>query len=398
MSMVCCLHNVGKSSLVRKFSTFASPKGGATINQNFKNATRRLGHLYGQNTKVFGRLYLVARFYSARHLRCMSCAFTLGNHTAESTLIRRCSTPSAGIFEYFFLVRTKSSFSNNLPKLNILAERMAHDQTLNGSDGKQDRPVLNLSAHNIFRELLTPELLAVANAFIERGHEVRIVGGAVRDIILSRHLPKDIDLATTATPDQMVAVFKESKIRYIETGLEHGTLTAHLNGHNFEITTLRIDTQHDGRRAVVEFTNDWRLDAERRDLTINAMSIDFNGSLFDYFGGVEDLKAKRVRFVGDPEKRIKEDYLRILRYFRFYGRISETANDHVQLTLNVISRCAPGLRNVAVERVWTELSRILTAQFAPSLLKLMYELNVAENIGMKFIHLITSVFSCCCIN
>ena len=386
--MVFWLHNAGKSSLIRKFFAFASLKEGVTINQDFKKVIRRLGHLYGQTTKIFGRHYIVTRVYSSRHLRCMSCGFTLGNQTVGPTPIRRCTTPLAGIFESFFLGRTKSSFRNNLPKQDILAVRMAHDQTLKGS--KQDRPVLNVSAHNIFRELLTPELLAVANAFIGRGHEVRIVGGAVRDIILSRHLPKDIDLATTATPDQMVAVFKESQIRYIETGLEHGTLTAHLNGHNFEITTLRIDTQHDGRRAVVEFTNDWRLDAERRDLTINAMSIDFDGNLFDYFGGVEDLKAKCVRFVGDPEKRIKEDYLRILRYFRFYGRISETSSDHAQMTLNVIRRCAIGLRNVAVERVWTELSRILTANFAPSLLKLMYELNVAENIGMKFIDLIIS--------
>ena len=239
----------------------------------------------------------------------------------------------------------------------------------------------NLSSHKLFQNLLTEELMTVANAFIEKGHHIRIIGGAVRDLLLSRHIPKDIDLAVTATPDEMIEIFKENKIRYIETGLQHGTLTAHINGHNYEITTLRIDTEHDGRRAVVEFTNDWKLDAERRDLTINAMSLDFDGNLHDYFGGVDDLKSKKVRFVGDPEKRIKEDFLRILRYFRFYGRISENADDHEKTTLEVIRKCAPGLKNIAVERVWVELAKIITAKFAPSLLKLMYELGVAENIG-----------------
>ncbi|XP_065052708.1 CCA tRNA nucleotidyltransferase 1, mitochondrial-like [Rhopilema esculentum] len=263
------------------------------------------------------------------------------------------------------LMKVSSRMAHNLPNRHV-----------------SDLATLNLSAHKIFRELLTEELLTLVKAFLSKKHEVRIVGGAVRDILLSRHLPKDIDLATTATPDEMIKVFMENEIRYIETGLQHGTLTAHMNGHNFEITTLRIDTNHDGRRAVVEFTNDWKLDAERRDLTINAMSIDFDGNLYDYFGGVEDLKAKHVRFVGDPEKRIREDYLRILRYFRFYGRISETEDDHVKSTLEVIKKCSSGLKNVAVERVWTELSRIVTAHFAPSLLKIMYELGVAENIGL----------------
>eukprot|EP00112_Aurelia_sp_Birch-Aquarium-sp1_P025479 Seg848.2 transcript_id=Seg848.2/GoldUCD/mRNA.D3Y31 product="CCA tRNA nucleotidyltransferase 1 mitochondrial" protein_id=Seg848.2/GoldUCD/D3Y31 len=240
----------------------------------------------------------------------------------------------------------------------------------------------NLSSNKLFQKLLTKELMTVANAFVEKGHHIRIIGGAVRDLFLLKHLPKDVDLAVTATPDEMIEIFKENKIRYIETGLQHGTLTAHLNGHNYEITTLRIDTEHDGRRAVVEFTNDWKLDAERRDLTINAMSLDFDGSLHDYFGGVDDLKSKKVRFVGDPEKRIKEDFLRILRYFRFYGRISENGDDHEKATLEVIRKCAPGLKNIAVERVWVELARIITAKFAPSLLKHMYELGVAGNIGL----------------
>eukprot|EP00794_Sanderia_malayensis_P003598 gene3598-4105_t len=242
--------------------------------------------------------------------------------------------------------------------------------------------LMNLSTYNQFRELLTPELELLITAFIKNGHEIRIIGGAVRDIILSRHLPKDIDLATTATPDEMMHVFKTNKIRYIETGLQHGTLTAHLNGHDFEITTLRIDTEHDGRRATVEFTNDWKVDAERRDLTINAMSLDFDGNLYDYFNGYDDLKAKKVQFVGNPEKRIREDYLRILRYFRFHGRIADDAAVHEQKTLDIIKKCSPGLSNVAKERIWVEVSRILTVNHAPSLLKIMYELDVAQHIGL----------------
>ena len=374
--MVVRFCTIGKSTFIRKYSILASLKQGVSKNQDFKETTRRLGHLYGQNIWTDGRSHFGNPINSWK---------TVCNLFGSSLVIRKLKNHSAGHSEYFLLSGISENFQNNLPKVIFAPRRMASDQNLTDNASKKDTPVLNLSAHRIFRELLTGELLTVVNAFIERGHEVRIVGGAVRDILLSRHLPKDIDLATTATPDEMIAVFRESEIRYIETGLEHGTLTAHLNGHNFEITTLRIDTQHDGRRAVVEFTNDWRLDAERRDLTINAMSIDFDGNLFDYFGGVEDLKAKHVRFVGDAEKRIKEDYLRILRYFRFYGRISETSSDHVQLTLDIIGKCSSGLRNVAVERVWTELSRILIANFAPSLLKLMYELGVAENIGIKFI-------------
>lgn len=384
LSMVVWAYNVGKSILIRRPSIFASLKQRVIISRNFAETTRGLGPFYEQVLKIGRRLHLTTHFDLLKSDRVLQL---------NSTIIRKRLKHSSVLFEYLSLIGTRRNLQKNFPRVKLLRKQMANDQTLNDSTSEKDKPVLNLSAHKIFRELLTDELLTVVNAFLGRGHEVRIVGGAVRDILLSRQLPKDIDLSTTAIPDEMIAVFKESGIRYIETGLEHGTLTAHLNGHNFEITTLRIDTQHDGRRAVVEFVNDWKLDAERRDLTINAMSIDFDGNLFDYFGGVEDLKAKHVRFVGDPEKRIKEDYLRILRYFRFYGRISETSNDHAQMTMKIIEKCASGLRNVAVERVWTELSRILTANFAPSLLKQMYELGVAENIGKKLIWFIENFYT-----
>lgn len=231
-----------------------------------------------------------------------------------------------------------------------------------------------------FKSVLTPELSTVAAPFQEHGFDIRIVGGAVRDILLGIQ-PKDVDLGTNATPTEMIELFQNYKIHYIETGLQHGTLTAHVNKRDFEVTTLRIDTETDGRHAKVQFTHDWKLDAERRDLTFNAMSMGLDGSLYDYFGGRKDLFERRVRFVGDPRLRIQEDYLRILRYFRFYGRIALEADNHNQTTLNVIQECSDGLRKIAVERIWMEVSKILTGNHTPDLLRRMYELKVSQCIG-----------------
>lgn len=130
--------------------------------------------------------------------------------------------------------------------------------------------------------------------------------------------PVDIDFATTATPQQMINMFETEKIRILSTkGERHGTITARIDDEeNFEVTTLRIDVKTDGRHAKVEFTTDWLLDANRRDLTINSMFLDFDGKVYDFFYGYEDLLARRARFVGDASNRIIEDYLRIMRYFR----------------------------------------------------------------------------------
>merc|ERR1719187_2239804 len=174
-----------------------------------------------------------------------------------------------------------------------------------------------------FRSLFTPELTYPPQLFAKYGHEIRIAGGAVRDL-LQHKVPDDIDLATTATPDQMKEMFEKEEVRMINNmGEKHGTITARINDkENFEVTTLRIDKVTDGRRAEVEFTVDWEVDANRRDLTINSMFLGLDGVLYDYFKGHEDLNQRSVRFVGVAEERIQEDYLRILRYFRFYGRIS----------------------------------------------------------------------------
>lgn len=233
-----------------------------------------------------------------------------------------------------------------------------------------------------FQNLLTPPLLYLEELFKRRGYSIRLVGGCVRDLLLGVK-PKDVDLATECTPTEMVDMFEAANIRHIPTGIQHGTITVHdkETQTDYEITTLRVDQETDGRHAVVDFTTDWRLDAERRDLTINAMSLDLRGNLYDYFEGQKHLAERRIVFVGNPVTRIKEDYLRILRYFRFYGRLVKEGGHHEPENMQAIQTLAPGLRNISVERIWMEMSRILTGGLAPHLVRVMYETGVAENIG-----------------
>jgi poly(A) polymerase len=201
----------------------------------------------------------------------------------------------------------------------------------------------------------------------------RVVGGAVRDALAGRPVA-DIDLATSALPDDVVRVLSAAGIRAVPTGIQHGTVTAVLDGGNFEVTTLRRDIETDGRRASVAFTDDWRVDAARRDFTMNAMSLNEHGEVFDYFGGIADLQAGIVRFVGDPRTRIAEDYLRILRYFRFHARYGAGAPDPAALA--AIRASVDGLAILSVERVWSELQRILTASDPVGAVALMDELGV----------------------
>ena len=147
--------------------------------------------------------------------------------------------------------------------------------------------------------LITPNLKKIHNIFSKNKFEVRIIGGAVRDIALGKQ-PKDIDLATDATPDEMIAMFDKAGIRHIPTGIEHGTVTAVIDKEPYEITTLRADVETDGRRAKVKFVRNWKADAQRRDLPYNAMSLDFNGKIYDDFDGMIDLQNKVSKFVGDP--------------------------------------------------------------------------------------------------
>ncbi|XP_070594358.1 CCA tRNA nucleotidyltransferase 1, mitochondrial [Erythrolamprus reginae] len=232
-----------------------------------------------------------------------------------------------------------------------------------------------------FQSLFTPGLKGTAEIFDKENYELRIAGGAVRDL-LSGIKPQDVDFASTATPTQMKEMFQAMGVRMINNrGEKHGTITARLHEENFEITTLRIDLHTDGRHAEVEFTTDWEKDAARRDLTINSMFLGLDGTLYDYFNGYNDLKNKKIRFVGEANQRIKEDFLRILRYFRFYGRIAERPDDHDPQTLKAIKENAKGLAGISGERIWTELKKILVGNYANQLIHLMYELGVIDYIG-----------------
>lgn len=234
-----------------------------------------------------------------------------------------------------------------------------------------------------FRQLFTPELKELIGIFERHDYELRIAGGAVRDLLLDIY-PSDVDFATTATPDEMIKMFTKEGIRmFNEKGVSHGTISVRINDkENFEVTTLRIDVVTDGRRAEVEFTKDWLIDANRRDLTINAMFLGFDGTVHDYFSGVQDLHDRRVQFVGEPTERIQEDYLRILRYFRFYGRISERPDNHLPDTLKAIADNVEGLKRVSGERIWVELKKILCGNHAADIIPIMYDVGMPQFIGL----------------
>ena len=185
----------------------------------------------------------------------------------------------------------------------------------------------------------------------------RYVGGAVRDDLL--HLPfSDVDLATRLRPDQVVERLEAAKIRAVPTGIDHGTITAVSNGHPIEVTSLRRDVATDGRRATIAFTDDWMEDAARRDFTINALSADpLTGEVHDYFGGTDDLLARRVRFIGQPLERIAEDHLRILRFFRFHARFGAGAPDAEALA--ACAARANDLMALSRERIADELLKLL---------------------------------------
>lgn len=187
--------------------------------------------------------------------------------------------------------------------------------------------------------------------------ETRFVGGCVRDTLRGLEV-SDVDLATRLTPEEVIRRLEQARIKAVPTGLPHGTITAVSEGHPFQVTTLRRDVATDGRRATVIYTEDWREDAARRDFTINALFADpETGALFDYFGGVADLKAGRVRFIGDPLRRIAEDHLRILRFFRFQARFGKGAADPE--ALEACTGRANDLMALSRERIADELLKLL---------------------------------------
>ena len=192
--------------------------------------------------------------------------------------------------------------------------------------------------------------------------EIRFVGGCIRKIIKGE-IVDDIDLATNINPQQVCDALKNSNINFYKTGIEHGTITAVIEDYNFEITSLREDVETDGRHAQVKFSTDWKKDAARRDFTFNAIYSDIDGNLFDPFNGKDDLDNGIIKFIGDPDRRIKEDFLRILRYLRFYLVYSN--QKHEFETLKIIKKNLVGISNLSKERLLDELKKF----FKPNILK-----------------------------
>jgi len=210
-----------------------------------------------------------------------------------------------------------------------------------------------------------PRLLAVLD---RDGEEARAVGGAVRNALL-RVPVLEVDVATTAVPDEVVKRVTAAGFKVVPTGIEHGTVTVVIDKHPFEVTTLRKDVETYGRHAKVEFGRDWKADAERRDFTINALSATRDGRVYDYAGGLDDLALRRVRFIGSPAKRIEEDYLRILRFFRFHAAYGTGHPDAAGLAACIAAR--KGLDQLSRERVRMELLKLLMAPHATATLAVM---------------------------
>ena len=234
---------------------------------------------------------------------------------------------------------------------------------------RRDRP---LAAQAWLRAPASRRVLVALGA---DGHAARFVGGCVRDGLLGlRDVGRELDIATPERPDQVIRLLERADLPAIPTGLAHGTVTTIADGRRFEITTLRRDVACDGRHAEVEFTDDFALDAARRDFTINAMSCDAAGRLYDYFGGRADLAAGRVRFVGEAAARIAEDYLRVLRFFRFFAYYGRPPADAEALA--ACRAAAPELRRLSGERVQAEMMRLLGAGEPVPALRLMVETGV----------------------
>ena len=216
---------------------------------------------------------------------------------------------------------------------------------------------------------------AVMAALTQNGQEPRFVGGCVRDSLCGRRV-HDIDIATPEKPQTVCDLLESQGIKVIPTGIEHGTVTAVLNDKTFEITTLRSDVSSDGRRATVAFTDDWLEDARRRDFTFNAMSLDRDGTLYDPFNGRDDLANGVVRFVGSARERIREDYLRLLRFFRFNAYYGKGTPDPE--TLRACTQEASGVTQLSGERIAAEMLRLLGATHPVKWIRLMQRHHILE--------------------
>jgi poly(A) polymerase len=234
-------------------------------------------------------------------------------------------------------------------------------------------------------KVILPNWLPLASikrifSILNKYGESRLVGGCVRDI-LSNKVSKDIDIATSIKPEEAIRLLQIENIKAIPTGIKHGTITVIIDNNTLEITTLRKDVECDGRHATVEFTDDWQEDARRRDFTINAMSMDLDGKVYDYFDGLNDLRNNIVRFVGSPDERIQEDCLRILRYFRFYSYLGGQQFDPP--SLKAVSKYAHLIANLSKERITQEVLKLLLGKFALDAVILMVNLNVWKYLSVE---------------
>ena len=235
---------------------------------------------------------------------------------------------------------------------------------------------MNATPERLDADWLRQGAPAALLALLDRdGEEARVVGGAVRNTLLGEPVG-DIDIATTATPDAVMTRAQAAGFKAVPTGVDHGTVTIVVEGHPHEVTTLREDVATDGRHAKVAFGRDWRRDAERRDFTMNALSLGRDGTVFDYVGGLADLRSRRVRFIGAPERRIAEDHLRILRFFRFHAAYGEGAPDAAALAACIAARRA--LDALSRERVRMEMLKLLLARHAVPTLTVMGEAGLLQ--------------------
>ncbi|HJN84054.1 MAG TPA: CCA tRNA nucleotidyltransferase [Candidatus Pelagibacter bacterium] len=228
----------------------------------------------------------------------------------------------------------------------------------------------NLNHKNSFFDDLRNEkstsLLFSAIEDYSENSEIRYVGGCIRKI-LNDEIIDDIDFAVNLRPNECIDALKKHNIKYYETGIEHGTITAIIGNNKYEITSLRKDVITDGRHAKVEFSDNWFEDASRRDFSINSIYADIDGNLYDPFNGKKDLELGKVEFIGDIEKRIKEDYLRILRYIRFFLNYSK--QEHSNKVKKIIKQNISGISNISSERLLVELKKIILSKYFLKLFK-----------------------------
>lgn len=228
--------------------------------------------------------------------------------------------------------------------------------------------------------MMGPEVHQIFDRLEAGGGTVRFVGGCIRDLLLGRAIADitDYDLATDVPPNRVIELLEGKVRKVVPIGFEHGTITAMCHTKSFHITTLREDILTNGRHATVRFTEDWAKDAQRRDFTINALSVNREGTLYDYVGGLSDLREGRIKFVGTPTKRIKEDYLRILRFFRFYALYGKTVVDRT--TLDACRASVSKVSELSGERIWHELELILKAHKLDPTFRLMSDIGLLKSL------------------